>query len=100
MLGPDQVKSALDDLASAKLDEKLRLTLEYLAKVTRGTATVDDVRALRAAGLSRARIEDALAVCFSFNTITRLADTFAFVIPPQSGFDFSAKMLLSRGYNL
>ena len=53
-----------------------------------------------ARGVTRAQIEDALCVCFAFNVITRLADTFKFHVGPQSAFDHSAKMLLSRGYKL
>jgi hypothetical protein len=37
-------------------------------------------------------------VCFAFNVITRLADTFEFEIPSKESFDASAKMLLKRGY--
>ena len=41
------------------------------------------MRAVLAAGVSRQQIEDALAVCFSFNTIGRLADAFGFSFPGQ-----------------
>ena len=58
----------------------------------------DDMRALLAAGVSRAQIEDALAVCFSFNTIGRLADAFGFLVPGPKAFEASAKYLLARGY--
>jgi hypothetical protein len=58
------------------------------------------VRALRALGVTRAQVEDALHVCFAFNVITRLADAFHFHVGPQSAFDFSARMLLKRGYKL
>jgi alkylhydroperoxidase family enzyme len=100
VLGESTVSAALADLDSAKLEPKLRLTLELLRKVTREHAavTADDMRRLLDAGVTRAQIEDALAVCFAFNMITRLADAFEFDIPPQSGFDASAKMLLKRGY--
>jgi hypothetical protein len=60
--------------------------------------TSDDARALIAAGVSRAKIDDALAVCWAFNVINRLADTFAFDVPGPGAFAASAKMLLSRGY--
>jgi len=82
------------------VDPKLRLTLELLRKVTRDHASVtaDDIRPLLDSGVTRAQIEDALAVCFAFNVITRLADVFEFEIPPQSSFDAGAKMLLTRGY--
>ncbi len=48
-----------------------------LDKLTREhTVDADDMRAVLAAGASRQQIEDALAVCFSFNVIGRLADAF------------------------
>jgi hypothetical protein len=96
------VTAALADLASSKLDGKLVRVLELLRKVTRDHASVtaDDMRALLDAGVSRAQIEDALAVAFAFNVITRLADTFEFAIPPKSAFEVSAKMLLKRGYKM
>lgn len=56
------------------------------------------MRRLLDLGVTRGQIEDALGVCFAFNVITRLADTFEFDIPPQSGFDASGRRLLSRGY--
>jgi hypothetical protein len=60
--------------------------------------TVDDMRAVLTAGVTKRQIEDALAVCFAFNVITRLADTFEFFVGPRSHFDAGAKFLLSRGY--
>ena len=90
----------LADLEGAPIEEPLRATLGFLRKVTKDHARVgvDDIRTLLAAGVTPRQIEDALAVCFAFNVITRLADTFAFEIPPQSGFESSARMLLTRGY--
>ena len=96
------VRATLADLESANLDPKLRITLALLRKVTKDHAAVTaaDIRPLLDAGVTRAQIEDALAVCFLFNMITRLADTFRFEIPPPSSFHASAKMLLSRGYKI
>lgn len=59
---------------------------------------VDDMRAVLAAGVSREQIEDALAVCFSFNTMSCLADTFGFSLPGPKAFESGAKYLLARGY--
>jgi hypothetical protein len=51
-----------------------------------------------AAGVSREQVEDALAVCFAFNTIDRLADAFQFFVGGPQAFDAGAKFLLARGY--
>jgi hypothetical protein len=77
----------------------LRATLRLLRKVTKEHAvTVDDMRVVLAAGVTKRQIEDALAVCFCFNVIDRCADTFEFYVPPAAGFAMSAKFLLTRGY--
>jgi len=70
-----------------------------LCKLTREHAVnADDMRAVLAVGASREQIEDALAVCFSFNTIDRLADAFGFRVPGPKVFEGGAKYLLARGY--
>jgi hypothetical protein len=51
-----------------------------------------------ATGASREQIEQALAVCFAFNTMSRLADAFGFFLPSPKAFDAGAKYLLARGY--
>jgi hypothetical protein len=89
----------LADVDAAPIDAKLRATLKLLDKLTREhTVTVEDMRAVLAAGVTKQQIEDALAVCFAFNIITRLADTFEFHVGPPSHFAAGAKMLLTRGY--
>ncbi len=89
----------LSDLETAAIEEPLRATLRVLRKLTREhTVDADDMRALLAAGVSRAQIEDALAVCFLFNTIGRLADAFGFFVPGPKAFEAGAKYLLARGY--
>lgn len=94
--------AVLADLATAPIAEPLRATLVFLRKVTRDHAAVEaaDVQALLALGVTRAQVEDALNVAFAFNTITRLADAFAFEVGPQAAFDVSATMLLKRGYEM
>ena len=54
--------------------------------------------AVLAAGVSRDQIEDALAVCFAFNAIDRLADAFGFFVPSPKALEVGAKYLLTRGY--
>jgi hypothetical protein len=70
-----------------------------LAKLTREQAlNADDMRAVLSAGVSHEQIEDALAVCFAFNTTNRLADAFGFFVPGHKGFEAGARVLLQRGY--
>jgi uncharacterized peroxidase-related enzyme len=94
-----KVSAVLSDFETAPIEEPLRATLRMLRKLTREHAvSADDMRALLASGVSRDQIEDALAVCLSFNTIGRLADTFGFFVPGPAAFEAGAKYLLARGY--
>jgi len=94
-----KVSATLSDVETAPIEEPLRATLRMLRKLTRdNVVTADDMRGLLAAGVSREQIEDALAVCFSFNTIGRLADAFGFFVPGPKAFAAGAKYLLARGY--
>ena len=93
------VPHLLPDLDTAAIEEPLRSTLLMLGKLTREQAArPDDMRAVLAAGASGQQIEDALAVCFSFNVIARLADAFEFFVPGPAAFEAGAKYLLARGY--
>lgn len=94
-----RVELALTDLDSAPIEEPLRATLRMLGKLTReDEVDADDLRALLAVGVSRAQIEDALAVAFAFNTIDRLADAFGFDVGGPEVFEAGARFLLRRGY--
>jgi uncharacterized peroxidase-related enzyme len=91
--------AVLSDIETADIGAPLRATLRMLGKLTReDTVDVDDMRAALAAGASRQQIEDALAVCFAFNTMNRLADAFEFYVPGPKAFEAGAKFLLARGY--
>lgn len=94
-----KVSATLADLQTAAIDEPLRATLRMLGKLTREhKVDANDMRAVQAAGVSRAQIEDALAICFAFNTMNRLADAFEFFVPGPKAFEAGAKFLLARGY--
>jgi uncharacterized peroxidase-related enzyme len=94
-----KVQAVLSDLETAPIGEPLRATLRLLGKLTREqTVNADDMRAVLSAGVSHEQIEDALAVCFAFNTTNRLADAFGFFVPGHKGFEAGAKFLLQRGY--
>ena len=93
------VSALLSDIDSAAIEQPLRATLLMLGKLTREhSVDADDMRAVLAAGASRQQIEDAIAVCFSFNVIGRLADAFGFFVPGSEAFEAGAKYLLARGY--
>jgi len=94
-----KVQAVLADLETAPIEEPLRATLRLLGKLTcEHAVNADDMRAVLSAGVSREQIEDALAVCFAFNTTDRLADAFGFFVPGHKGFEAGAKFLLQRGY--
>jgi AhpD family alkylhydroperoxidase len=91
--------AVLADLETAIIEEPLRATLRMLRKLTHEqTVDANDMRAVLDAGVSREQVEDALAVCFSFNTIGRLADAFGFFMAAPKAFEAGAKYLLARGY--
>ena len=60
--------------------------------------TPDDARAVRAAGVPDEGLRTAIHVCAAFTTITRIADTFQFAMPPAEAFHAMGKSLLKRGY--
>jgi len=94
-----KVSAVLADLETAPIEEPLRATVRMLRKLTREHALdADDMRAVLAAGVSREQIQDALAVCFVFNTVDRLSRTFGWVVSGPKAFAAGAKFLLARGY--
>jgi uncharacterized peroxidase-related enzyme len=94
-----KVSAVLSDLESAPIEDPLRATLRMLRKLTREhKVDADDMRAVLAAGVSREQIEDALAVCFTFNTVDRLSRTFGVFVSGPKAFEAGAKFLMARGY--
>jgi uncharacterized peroxidase-related enzyme len=95
----EKVSAALSDYKLLSIDEPLRATIRMLRKLTSTHAVdIQDISAVLAAGTSREQIEDALAVCFAFNSINRLADAFDFFVPEIKDFEAGATFLLARGY--
>lgn len=60
--------------------------------------TVDDVRSVIAAGVTREAIRDAYYVAFLFNTYDRLADTLGWELPDERYYPKAGRSLLKRGY--
>ena len=96
------VQAVLADWKTAPIDEKLRAMLGFLEKLTLEPASVtrDDAAKVRALGVSKQAMEDALAVCLGFCTIDRIADATGFAIPPPKDFEIGANALLKFGYRL
>ena len=100
-LGDDRlIQAILEDLNTAPIDEKTKLMLGFLRKLTLEPFNIDaaDIVPLRAAGLSDEAIKDAIHICANFNIINRLADAFGFELPSPRGLARSTEILLTRGY--
>ncbi len=96
------VRAVLADWRTAPVNDKVRAMLGFLEKVTLfpQEVSVDDIAPLRAAGVSDRAVQEALYVCFLFNMIDRLADTFGFQLPDAEGFRRSGQSLYERGYGM
>jgi alkylhydroperoxidase family enzyme len=90
----------LADWRSAPIDDRLRAMLGFLEAVTLRPEAVgaDQARALRAGGLSRRAIQEALYVCYLFNVYVRMADSLGFRLHPPEEYRGIARNLLQRGY--
>jgi uncharacterized peroxidase-related enzyme len=94
-----KVEMSLANFETAPIDEPLRVTMRMLEKLTKEhSIDQDDIRKVLASGVSPMQVENALAVCFAFNTTNRLADTFEFFVPNPQAMQAGAKYLLKRGY--
>lgn len=96
------IQAVLDDWRTAPLNEKLRATLAFVEKLTLqpDTVSVEDVLAMRRAGVSDEGIEEAIAICALFNLADRIADTFDYVPPNPEQAARSGAMQLARGYRM
>ncbi len=93
-------RAVLQDWRTAPLDEKLRVTLGFLEKLTLAPSeiTFEDVTALRVARVSDQAIEDAIYICAWFQVLNRLADAFDCALPPAEVLTQMAGFLLEHGY--
>ena len=90
------------DWRTAPVDERLRATLGFLAKMTLRPDELGrpDADAVRAAGVSEEALIDAIHVCALFNIIVRLADSLGWDVPPDEAFRSRAEGMLEGGYEL
>ncbi len=101
-MNEETVQQVLADWRTAPIDEKLRAMLGFLEKLTLtpDAVTKEDAAKVRALGVSRQAMEDAMLVCAGFCTIDRVADATNFFVPERKAFDLGAKSLLRFGYTL
>lgn len=101
-MGKELVDRVLAGDPAASISEATRATLVFLSKMTLEPDALgpNDVAAVRAAGVSRAALEDAIDVAFAFNLIDRVADTLEFRVGSAEEFDSGARTLLQRGYKM
>ena len=94
------IRSIMDDLDHAPVDDKMKAILKFLQKLTTSPSQMSkyDIDPLRSAGISDEAIEEAIHVCGVFSVINRLADSFDFELssnPKKVG-----KFLFKNGYGM
>jgi len=99
-ISEDVTRAVLHDWRTAPIDEKPRLTVDFLEKLTLtpGEVVAEDLTPLRAAGVSDQAIEDAIYICAYYQISNRLADAFDCAIPPTEVLTQMAGYLLEHGY--
>ncbi len=77
------VESALADRRAAPISTRSQAVLDFLEKLTLRPEEVgpDDVKAVRAHGVSDAALRQAIYVCSVLSTMDRLADALGFELP-------------------
>jgi alkylhydroperoxidase family enzyme len=97
---PTVLDAVLADWRSAPVDERLRGTLAFLEKLTLSPDAVvaADLDLARRAGVSDAALEEAVAVCFLFCAIDRIADALDFKLPTARSLRWVGRILLHVGY--
>ena len=95
-------QAILADWQTAPINEKLRVTLGFLEKLTisPGEIVPEDIGALQNEGISEKTIADAIYVCVGFNIINRIADALNVKIPSPRMFSKASKFLLIVGYRI
>ena len=87
---------------TAPVDGRVRAMLPLLEKMTKtpDALTLEDVRVVMRAGVSKGAIEEALEVAFLFNIYDRLADTMGWEVPARDSgaYAAAARRLLGHGY--
>jgi alkylhydroperoxidase family enzyme len=90
------------DWRTAPIDDRLRVTLGFIEKLTLRPAelTAADAAVVLDAGVSREALVDAIHVAALFNMIVRLADSLGWDVPSFDEFHARADRMLAGGYAL
>ena len=92
------ILAVLDNIETASIDNKMKVILKFIKKLTIAPSelTKEDIVPLKAEGLSKEAIEEAIHVCGTFSVINRLADAFDFKL--SSNPEKVGNFLFKNGY--
>jgi len=101
-LGQEAVEAALENPEGAKIEERLKAAMSFLAVLTEhpGEISGADVQRARQRGLFKSDIEELVHLCTIFCTMNALADALGFQVPAAESFARMAGPLLKHGYSL
>jgi alkylhydroperoxidase family enzyme len=101
-LGEEIWEAVVADWRTAPVRPELRAALGFVEKLTLRPDELEpaDADACFAAGVSQQALRDAARVCGLFNMITRLADAFAWYVPPLDRLRQRAPAMFEGGYLL
>ena len=90
------------DWRTAPVDERLRVTLGFLEKLTLRPHELErgDAIAVLSTGVTEEALVDAIHVAALFNMIDRLADSLGWHVPSDEAFAGRAQAMLESGYTL
>ncbi len=98
---PAILKSLMDNIDVAPVDEKMKPVLRFVKKLTEQPARIveSDLDAVRAAGWNDQALHDAIAVCGLFSYMNRLVFGHGLELA-DTDFEDHGKLVLNFGYRL
>jgi alkylhydroperoxidase family enzyme len=101
-LGEEVWEAVRLDWRTAPVQERLRVTLGFLEKLTLRPSelTRGDAVAVLSTGVTEEALVDAIHVAALFNMIVRLADSLGWDVPSDDAFSGRAQAMLESGYAL
>lgn len=83
-----------------QVNSQNKMLMDFATKMTRDEITTSEIEQLKGVGFTKSAIEDAMYIVFAFGIINRLANSLDFELPGNKGLEFSAKMLIKKGYKI